>query len=391
MTTAGFHDVVAAFQAPPPARTDPRAPARVTILGSGIEGRALAAWFLAEGADEVRLFTVYAEEVEALSRGSITIRGDGPIGTYRVGGDRPSIEVTSVLDTAVAASDLIVVSGPVLKQRTYGLVLSQHLSDGQMLVVLPAMTFGALELAHWLRTGGSVADVSIVELTSLPFDITDQAGTIVLTRRRRVRAGVLPQGSTSTVERLAGYLPDIEAAPTVIHSSLADATGVVEVPALLLGGPAAPVDSRAIPPGAIATTASTFASLIGRRHRDLIGSLAAERRAVAAAFGVRDLPDDDAMISEVAGAVEGEAARSVPTPEVATHLVRNAVLGSLVPLISAADAAGIAVPRTRAAVTLAEAVLGGDLEAAGRSLHSIGLGGLDAGSIRSVLATGGRS
>jgi opine dehydrogenase len=69
------------------------------VLGSGVEGRALAAWFLAEGADEVRLFTVYAKEVEALSRGSITLRGEGPIGTFRVGGDRPSIEVTSVLDS----------------------------------------------------------------------------------------------------------------------------------------------------------------------------------------------------------------------------------------------------------------------------------------------------
>jgi hypothetical protein len=96
------------------------------------------------------------------------------------------------------------------------------------------------------------------------------------------------------------------------------------------------------------------------------------------------------MVAEVAGTVEGDGARSVPTPAIATNLVRNAVLGSLVPLVSAAEAAGVGVPCTRATVTLAEAVLGGDLEAAGRSLQSIGLGGLDAGGIRSVLATGGR-
>jgi opine dehydrogenase len=390
VTTAGFHDVVAAFQAPPPRRTDPRTPARVTVLGSGVEGRALAAWFLAEGADEVRLFTVYAKEVEALSRGSITLRGEGPIGTFRVGGDRPSVEVTSVLDSAVAASDLIVVSGPVLKQRTYGLVLAQHLLDGQVIVVVPAMTFGGLELAHWLRAGGSTADVTIVELQSLPFDVTDEAGTVSLTRRRRVQAAVLPQGSTSTIERVAGYLPDVDAAPSVLHSSLSDPTGLVEVPALLLGGPAAPVDARSIPPGAVPTTLASFASLIGERHRDLIGALAAERRSVAAGFGVRDLPDDQTLIAQAVGSPEGDGVRAVPVPAVATALVRDAVLGSLVPLVSAAEAAGVSVPATRAVITLAEAVLGGDLEAAGRSLHQIGFGGLDAGAIRTRLATGGR-
>jgi opine dehydrogenase len=390
VTTAGFHDVVAAFQTPPPRRTDPRTPARVTVLGSGVEGRALAAWFLAEGADEVRLFTVYAKEVEALSRGSITLRGEGPIGTFRVGGDRPSIEVTSVLDSAVAASDLIVVSGPVLKQRTYGLVLAQHLLDGQVIVVAPAMTFGGLELAHWLRAGGSTAEVTIVELQSLPFDITDEAGTVHLTRRRRVQAAVLPQGSTSTIERVAGYLPDLDAAPSVLHSSLSDASGLVEVPALLLGGPAAPADVRSTPPGAVPTTPASFASLIGERHRDLIGALAAERRSVAAGFGVRDLPDDQTLISQAAGSLEGAGVRAVPVPVVATALVRDAVLGSLVPLVSAAEATGTSVPVTRSIITLAETVLGGDLEAAGRSLHQIGFGGLDAGAIRTRLATGGR-
>ncbi|MGF1666716.1 MAG: hypothetical protein ACFCVC_10645 [Acidimicrobiia bacterium] len=390
MTTAGFHDVVAAFQAPPPRRTDPRTPARVTVLGSGVEGRALAAWFLAEGADEVRLFTVYAKEVEALARGSITLRGEGPIGTFRVGGDRPSIEVTSVLDTAVAASDLIVVSGPVLKQRTYGLVLAQHLLDGQVIVVAPAMTFGGLELAHWLRAGGSTAEVTIVELQSLPFDVTDEAGTVSLTRRRRVQAAVLPHGSTSTIERVAGYLPDLDAVPTVFHSSLSDPTGLVEIPALLLGGPAAPVDPRSIPPGAVPTTLASFASLIGERHRHLIGALAAERRAVAAGFGVRDVPDDQTLITQVAGSPEGTGVRAVPVPLVATALVRDAVLGSLVPLVSAADAAGVPVPATRSVITLAETVLGGDLAAAGRSLHQIGFGGLDAEAIRTRLATGGR-
>jgi hypothetical protein len=304
------------------------------------------------------------------------------VGTFRVGGDRPSIEVTSVLDAAVAASDLVVVAGPVLKLRTYGLVLAQQVVDGQMIVVVPGMTFGALELAHLLSAGGSSAAVTIVELTSLPFDMSDDEGTITLTRRRPVPAGVLPHRSTSTIERLAHYLPDLVPTPTVLHSSLADPTAAVEVPVLCLGGPAVTADERRVPPGAILLAPSTFAGLIGREHRSVIGELAAERGAVAARFGVRDLPATDAMIETVAGAVEGDAVRSVPDPAAARRLVRDGVLGSLVPLVSAAEVAGVDVPTTRAMVRLAEAILGADLTPTGRSLASIGFAGLDPNGVR---------
>jgi len=387
VTTAGFHDVVAAFQTPS-TRPDPRTPARVTVLGSGIEGRALAAWFLAEGAEEVRLFTVYAEEMEALSRGSITLRGEGPVGTFRVNGERPSIEVTSVLDTAVADADVIVVSGPVLKQRTYGLVLAQHVKDGQIVMVANASTFGGLELAHWLRAGGATGDVTVVEMTSMPFDIADEAGTIMLTRRRAAPCGVLPQSASSTIERLALHIPDLEARPTILHSSFADGSAVVEVPALLVGGPAVPGAIADTLPGAHPAGGGAFASLLGERHRALISSLAAERRMVAARFGVRDLPEDEEWIEKVAGSTEGPGIRVVPTTSRAIAQVRDGVLGSLVPLMSAAIAAGVEVPVTSSIVAMAESMLGGDLRAAGRSLSQIGFAGLDPDAIRARLSGG---
>jgi hypothetical protein len=389
MTTAGFHDVVAALSAPHSPRPDPRVPGRVTVLGSGVEGRALAAWFLAEGADEVRLFTVYAEEVGALERGSITLRGEGPIGTFRVGGDRPSIEVTSVLDSAVAASDMIVVSGPVLKQRTYGLVLAQQVRDGQLIVVTPSRTFGGLELAHWLRAGGSKADVTIVEVQSLPFDITEEGGTLHLTRRRPVAAAAMPQSAASSVGRVAGYLSDVAPMPTMLHSSLTDCSALVEIPAVLMGGPAAPADRVAVPPGAVPVSRGTFAALIGGQHRTLIADLVDERRKVAAAFGVREFPTLEEILTSVAGTLDGDGVRAAPAPDAAAALVRDGVLGSIVPLISAAESAGVPVPTTRAVLRLAESVLGGDLTAAGRGLDRIGYSGMDATAIRNLLAEGG--
>ena len=390
MTTAGFHEVVEALSSPSSSRADPRRPAAVTVLGSGSEGRALAAWFLAEGATEVRLFTVYGAEVDALAGGSITLRGEGPVGTFRVGGDAPTIEVTSVLDRAVAASDIVVVSGPVLKQRTYGLVLAQQVQDGQTVVVTPSATFGGLETAHLLAAGGSTAEVAVVELGSLPFDVAEAGGTLTLTRRRPVVAGVLPHRSTSVLEGLAHYFPDLAVVPTLLHSSFADGSGLVELPALLMGGPAMPGDHSVLPPGAVPVHNGVFRSLIGDRHASVISELADERRAVASRFGVRDLPGTKDWIVTHGGDAEGAGVRVMPSPGEAIELVRNGVLGSLGPLLSAAQAAGVEVPATRSMMHLAEASLGTRLGPTARSLGQAGLSGRSAEEIRRVVESGGR-
>src|SRR5680860_11602 len=122
--TTDFTDVVAALGQPVEPASAPGVPGRVTVLGAGPTGRALAAWLLAEGTPDVTLFTVYADELTALESGSVTLRGDGPVGTFRTG--EGGIVVTSVLDAAVADADVIFITGPVFKLRTYGMVLAPY-------------------------------------------------------------------------------------------------------------------------------------------------------------------------------------------------------------------------------------------------------------------------
>jgi hypothetical protein len=65
--------------------------------------------------------------------------------------------------------------------------------------------------------------------------------------------------------------------------------------------------------------------------------------------------------------------------------LRDGVIGSLVPLISAADLAGVDVPMTRSIVTLAGTVLGADVAAAGRRLETIGITANDLDDARKAL------
>ena len=121
----------------PPA---PAAPAfdRVTVLGGGPEGRLLACLCLAEGA-EVTLFSAYGAELAAIrAAGGTTLRGAGPVGTFPAGReDGPSIRLSAELDAALDGAELVFVTGPVLKQRTYAMVLAEHVADGQVLALVP--------------------------------------------------------------------------------------------------------------------------------------------------------------------------------------------------------------------------------------------------------------
>ena len=118
---------------------------------------------------------------------------------------------------------------------------------------------------------------------------------------------------------------------------------------------------------------NTFRNLIGEHHRSAMRAMAEERRAVAARWGVRTLPENAEWYNLNTGAESGEGARPVPTGQQASDMVRCAVIGSLVPLVSAASIAKVDVPVTEAMISLACAILGGDLLNAGRRLESIGI------------------
>ena len=354
---------------------------RVAVLGGGPEARLLACLCLAEGAD-VTLFTAYGREMEPLRRaGGITLRGAGPVGTFPV--DRPegpSIRLSGELDIAIRGAELIFLTGPVLKQRTYAMVLAEHLSDGQILAMAPGRSLGALEAAWLLRAGGCAADFALVESQGPPFWIRENGSVLHLTRAAPVPAAALPSDRTDAVQGVSRYLPNLRPVQTVVHGGFADGSGLVEIPALLLGGPLGPPGGVELPPGAEPLEERfNFRTLIGSRHEAVIDAMATERRKVAARWGVRDLPGTGEWLEMCAGAEAGEGLRPIPNGEEAARLARCAVIGSLIPLLSAAEAAEQDAPVTRSLATLAQAALGGGLVNAGRRLDTIGIdpGNLD--------------
>ena len=183
---------------------------------------------------------------------------------------------------------------------------------------------------------------------------------------------------------LKPFLPNLQSTRGASPSpSFGDGSGLVEAPALLLGGPLIGDGRPNVPMGGVPLAENeSFRNLIGETHRTVIESLARERASVASAFGVRDLPTADDWIGQYAGTPKGDGSRPIPTPAEAASLLRDAVIGSLVPLTSAADAAGRDAPVTKAMITLACSVLNADIASAGRKLETIGLDAGDVDQIR---------
>lgn len=353
---------------------------RVTVLGGGADAQMLCALCLAEGAT-VTMFSAYGAELDALRAGhGISLRGAGPVGNYQVDqANTLSIATTAELDRAVAGAEVIFLTGPVHKQRTYAMVLADHLRDGQILVLAPGRSFGAAEAAWLLRIGGAIADYTIVEVQGLPYWFRVAGNQFHLSAAAKVKAATLPAGREAVLEGLRPFLPNIEPAINTVRSSFDDGSGLVEVPALLLGGPAIADGRPAIPDEAVALPENdTFRARIGPQHAAIMGAMADERREVARRFGVRDLAKLADWQERHAGALKGEGSRPVPAFDEAQKIVRCATIGSLVPLVSAAAIAGVPVPATESMVTLAGTILGADMGPAGRRLETIGI---DAGAI----------
>ncbi len=359
-------------------RSDAVAPvsplSQVAVLGGAADARLLAALSLGAGC-AVTLFSAYGRELELMRASSgIALRGAGPVGSYQVDRGYASIALTAELDAAVQGAEAIFLTGPIHKQRTYAMVLADHLADGQILVLAPGRSLGAVEAAWMLRLGGCTADVTLVEAQGLPYWFTAEGATLHLSEAGPVAAATLPRGRSDAIARLQGVLPNLVAVESVLASGFADLSAAVEIPALVMGGPGLEPGGVTVPMGGQPLTENqTFAALIGSDQRRLIEALAAERRAVAQAFGVRGLPETDDWIAGFAGAERGEGSRAVPDRDTARGMLRDGVIGSLVPLASAAELAGIEVPQTCAVIKLVGAILDADVAASGRRLQTIGM------------------
>ena len=346
------------------------------MLGSGAQAWAYAAGFHAGGA-RVRWWVWDGREAARLAASGISVRGAGPIGNYAVDADADhAIRPTAWIDQAVTGADLVVVVGTLTDQRAAGMRLAGLLSEEQTVAISPGRTFGALEMAWWLRAGGSTAGVTLLELQTCPFTV-EAAGP------GRLRWSDTPAGGAMAAypadrgqgarEALAGFFAAPVLLPTVLHTSLTESSWAV-VPGGMLDGPITRQTPEDLLPGAAPLPRRLVAS---GEMQSLVEALREERSAVAARWGVRS---PQAPVGDQESEADPEALRSS---------LLDGTAGSLVALCSAASLASVPVPVTSSLVTVVSAMWGRDLRAEGRRLEAMGWAGADLDAVRRAVGRAG--
>lgn len=361
----------------------------VAVIGAGPVGRSIACAALAGGAG-VTLHSTFGEELRQLTDvGAIEVDGAPLAGSYDVvTGDarsrEPAIRVVPELDLAIRGADAVVLAVPASSHATFAALLAPVLRAGQMLVLAPGRSMGALEVTRGLRRQRNGDDVTVVELCSAPYLVTSRhAGQLTIeAEHRRVLAAALPNRSThGAVTALRGVFPALQPAGGVLHTSFANMAGLlVAVPALL----------SAASPGAASVRERLPAALV----ETVIARVDAERRRTAFAFGVRELAGFRQWVEVAFGATEKDTVNALDevtalsrlrAPVVGDGEVRDAVANCLVPIASAAAVADVPTPATSSLVGLASVIHGFDHARHGRTMAALGLDRMRPDEIRRAL------
>ncbi len=362
--------------------------ARVSVLGAGNGGCAIAADLLRRGVTCTLFDMPTFAATLAPIREAGSLRLTGVLGETTVAA--PS--VTTDIGEAVDGADVLVVAVPAFAQAAFADAMAPHLSSGQVVVLTPGSTGGALAVAEALRGAGALDGVTVAETMSLPFACrkSDPITVHVAGVKHDLPVAAFPAtGTRAASERLAEVFPGgVAPAANVLETSLNNMNATAHPVPVVLNA------------GWIETTAGDFrfyADGVSPAVARVMDRLDDDRLELVAALGLPRVPatEWDRRMYGLTGATTYElnrdswVHRDIRAPrELRTRYLLEDVPFGLVPIASIAHELGIPTPTIDLVVDLASLLADEDLRAAGRSAASLGLAGLDADGMIRMVETG---
>ena len=140
-------------------------PARVAVLGAGNGGCAIAADLVRRGIACTLFELPSFEAVVAPIREAGVLRLSGVLGDQVVAAPR----ITTDARRGRGGADVLLVAVPAFAQVTFAEACAPFLREGQVVVLTPGSTGGALAVAETLRRSARLEGVTVAETLSLPF------------------------------------------------------------------------------------------------------------------------------------------------------------------------------------------------------------------------------
>ena len=357
-----------------------------TVIGAGHGGKAMAADLSAKGFP-VTLYNRTQQRIHDIAlRGEIVLE-------YESGARRHCKIDKATADVAEALidADVIMVVVPSSAHRDVARACAPHLRDGQIVILNPGRTGGALEFHQILRAEHCEAGVILAETATFVFASRSTGPTQarIMRQKNAVPLAALPATRTGHVlEAVCEAYPNFIPAPNVLYTSL-DNMGAIFHPALTL-----------LNAGWIESTKGDFQFYVDGvtpSTAQVLSALDRDRVTVAAAIGVQ--ARDAATWLRDAYSAEGDTLyermqnnpgyKGIRAPGTLKHrYIFEDVPFSLVPIASLGKQYGVDTPAIDSIIQLACVVHGTNYRERGRTTRDMGIAGLSVPEVKDFVDEG---
>jgi len=352
------------------------------VLGAGHGGLAMAGHLSLTGC-KVNLYNRNPEHIRAVeARMGIEVEGE-------IDGFAELNAVTSDPAEALDQVDVLMVVVPATAHRDIAATIAPHLRDGQIVVLNPGRTGGALEVAQVIRQINPTARPYIAEAQTLLYAsrIVHPGQVRIFSIKNSVPVAALPSYmGPDILPIIRKALPQFIPGDSVLKTSMEN-IGAVFHPAITI-----------LNAGRIEDTHGDFDYYVQGVTPAVASVLEAvdqERVAVAGALGIRAHSAREWLYFsyDAAGRTLLEAIRAnrayvgIKAPATMQHrYISEDVPASLVPIASIGEMLGVETPTIRALIRMASVMHDVDYWAMGRTVDKLGLEGLSVKEIRFLIA-----
>ncbi len=356
---------------------------RFAVIGGGNGGLAMAG-YLAYRGFSVNLYNRTQARIQSLiDDPKIEISGS-------VEGTGTLNLVTSNLKEAIRETDIIMITTPATGHYSLARLMAPYLKDGQIIVLNPGRTGGALEVYETLRSSGCQKYIVVAEAQTFIYACraTGPNSAKIFSIKHEVALAAIPAVYTQRVTSLlSGAYPQFTPARNVMETSINN-FGAIFHPAPTL------LNSGHIERG---ETFEYYLEGITSSIGNMLETLDSERMKVARALGVKAVSAKrwlresyGAKGRSIYEAIQNNSAyKGLTAPKgLDTRYIYEDVPCSLVPISSIATRLGIETPGIDTIIKLANIMTGRDFLREGRTVEKLGLAGMTASQILEFAQTG---
>ena len=361
---------------------------RYTVIGAGHGGKAMAAYLALHGYP-VTLYNRTDAHIAAIrARGGINLSSET---RKEPEGFGPLRLVTSNIEEALAEADVVMVVVPASAHRDVAISASPYLKDGQIVILNPGRTCGAIEFAYVLHQQGCTADITLAETGTFIFASRSDgpAEARIFRVKDALPLAALPATRTKMVlDTLHPVYPQFIDGQNVLHTSLNN-MGAIFHPALII-----------LNAGYVESTKGNFQFYIDGVTPSVARVLEAldrERVTVAASLGIRAVTATEwlQMAYDARGSSLNEAIHNnsgyygIKAPlSLAHRYIFEDVPMSLVPIAALGKLFGVKVRGMESIIRLACIIHATDYWRRGRTLDKLGLQELSVGELLAYVNEG---